>query len=140
MVKYFCANWINSFSCSDIFVGGWWKLHFCLVLTWQTSEFTFNVFSLLTSNKTSDSTYCDYRGTIFRFLIKSLSESLLLHPVITLITFSFLHFKNLCTMWRIPPKYWSTVHNGMEIGTEKHFQCFVWHKKHNWSYWVASCT
>jgi len=59
-----------------------------------------NLFFVVATNKTSDSIYCAGRGGIFKFLNKSLHESLLLHPV-TILTI-YLYFKNVCTMWRVP--------------------------------------
>jgi hypothetical protein len=51
------------------------------------SEFNMNLSLLLTTNRRSDSIYCDGRGRIFKFLNKSLLEPLLLLPAIILIIF-----------------------------------------------------
>ena len=105
------------------------------VFMWQMSEFNFNLFLLLTINNI----YCDWRGRIFWFLNKSLHESLTL-AACNNSNYILLYFKNLYTMWRVPPQQASIVHNGIKTGRANHPQCFLWHKGHNWSHYVASCT
>jgi len=53
-------------------------------------------FFLLTTNKISDSVYCDYRGRTVRFLNK------FLHPVIILII--FLLILKILKICKVPPK------------------------------------
>ena len=54
------------------------------------SEFSLNLFLLLTKNVRSGNIYCGGRGRLLKFLIKSLREFLLLHPIIILIIFIFI--------------------------------------------------
>jgi hypothetical protein len=92
------AKGVNSFLIQR-FAECWWKLSFCLVFILWMSEFRLYMLLLSITNNRSDSMYCGGNGNIFKFLNKSLQESLFLLFVIILI--ALLHFEDFGFVFKI---------------------------------------
>ena len=86
---------------------------------------------LWTTKSESDKTYWDYNGNLFNFLKCSLQQSLFLIPIMIIRVF-FFKPKNILTIIRVSPKYYS-IHHNREVGIIYHFQWFLGQKSLNCS-------
>jgi len=91
LLNHFTPTGYTPLLFSDKFDEGCWKLQFCPIFMWWTSEFNWILFLLLTKNNRSDSTYSDWTGRLCTVVNKHLHHSVLLHPLIILIISSALY-------------------------------------------------